>query len=111
MNRYVVGLPSGWTDALHRGTWAGPATPTVLLALVAVACAAYGAWLAWLAVSTPRSDAVTPARPTIGTSAGGELVVDDQAERGEHRPRQLDDLLGGEAGAPQAVGPAEAVES
>jgi len=111
MNRYVVGLPSGWTDALHHATWAGPATPTVLLALVAVACAAYGTWLAWLALFTPRSDAVMPDRPTLGTSAGGELVVDDEAERREHRPGQLDDLLGGEAGAPQAVGSTEAVES
>ena len=47
------GCPSGWFDAVHRGTWAGPSTPLVLLSLAAVACAAYGAWLAWLAVTVP----------------------------------------------------------
>jgi hypothetical protein len=110
MNRYVVGLPSGWLDALHRGTWAGPATPTVLLALAAVACAAYGAWLSWLAVSTTGSDEPTPSPSTAGASAGGEVVVDHDAEGREERPGQIDDLVGPEAGAPQAVGSSDALE-
>lgn len=69
MNRYVVGLPSGWFDSLHRGTWAGPATPAVLLILVAVACAAYGAWLAWLAVTTPADDDGGRGQPGASSSS------------------------------------------
>ncbi len=104
MNRYVVGLPSGWFDALHLGTWPGPATPAELLALVAVACAAYGAWLTWLAIATPRVTGATRG------SGRGQVVVDDQAQRREDGPGQLDDLVRGEAGPTQAVGPADAVE-
>ncbi|MGZ4704303.1 MAG: DUF2142 domain-containing protein [Acidimicrobiales bacterium] len=106
MNRYVVGLPSGWFASLHHGTWAGPSSPVVLLTLAAAAAAAYGAWLGWLAWATPRSRASAERSVPVG----GELVVDDQPQRGEHGPGQLDDLIRSEAGPPQAVGPADAVE-
>jgi hypothetical protein len=106
MNRYVVGLPSGWFDALHRGTWAGPSSPAVLLALVAAAGLAYGAWLGFLAVATPRSAVDTG---PVG-SAGSELVVDHHAQGGEERPGQVDDLIRAEARPAEAVGPTEALE-
>ena len=89
MDRYVVGLPSSWLAHLDRGAWAGPVTPAVLLAAVALAAVAYAGWLAWL---------------TGASSVRSEVVVDDDAERGEQRPRQLDDLGGAEAGTPQRVG-------
>ena len=104
MNRYVVGLPSGWFDAVHRGTWAGPSTPLVLLSLAAVAACR----LRRVAGVAGRHGARR--REPRARSARGELVVDDHAERREHGPGQLDDLIGGEAGAPQAVGAADAVE-
>ncbi len=106
MNRYVVGLPSGWFASLRHGTWTGPSTPAVLLSLAAVACAAYGAWLGWLAVASAGG-------PSEGrrASVGSEVVVDDDPERGEHGPGQLDDLIRSEAGPAQAVGSADAVES
>jgi len=110
MNRYVVGLPSGWTDALHHGSWAGPATPTVLLSGAALVAAAYGTWLAWVAVSSPRVDRAAAGSDGAARSARSEVVVDHHVQGGEERPGQIDDLVGPEAGASQAVGPADALE-
>jgi hypothetical protein len=100
LNRYVVGLPSSWSASWRDGSWAGPATPAVLISLVVVAAAAYAAWLcaiAWSASDGPGS-------------GRRELVVDDDAEGREQRPGQVDDLIGSDDGAAQAVGPAQTIE-
>ena len=100
LNRYVVGLPSSWFAAIDDGTWNGPSTPAVLISLVVVAAAAYAAWLcaiAWSASDGPPS-------------GRRELVVDDDAQGREQRPGQVDDLVGSEDGAAQAVGTAQALE-
>jgi hypothetical protein len=100
LNRYVVGLPSSWLAAIDQGTWNGPSTPAVLISLVVVAAAAYAAWLCVIA----RSASGGP------PSERREIVVDDDAQGREQRPGQVDDLVGSEDGATQAVGTAQTLE-
>ena len=98
MGRYIVGLPSDWLAYLHHGTWVGPVSPAPLLGLAIAASVAYAAWLGWLTASGPDGG---PA-PARGEGSGvGEVVVDDDAQRGEEGPGQLDDLGRAQAGAPQ----------
>ena len=89
MNRYVVGLPSGWLDALHRGTWAGPSTPAVLLALAAAAGVAVRGVARVAGGRTPRTRPWTPARSAQPGASSSSI---DQAQGREEGPGQVDDL-------------------